>query len=233
MSAAAPVAARRASVALGPDEVHVWTAWLDGATPQSDSLERLLSSEERERAQRLGEPQVSRRFVARRALRRRILARYVDCAPERLELRGDPRGRPSLGGGGDAPAFSISHSAGLAAVAVARAAALGVDVERVSDAVEPLEIAERFFSAREIAELRAAPPSERPERFFALWTAKEAYAKAVGEGLRLPLDRIEVAFGRGEPPGFRSLPCDAANPASWRLRLFVPAPGWIGAPVVR
>jgi 4'-phosphopantetheinyl transferase len=233
MSAAAPVAARRASVALGPDEVHVWTGWLDGATPQSDLLEGLLSAEERARAQRLREPQVRRRFVARRALRRRILARYVGCAPERLELRSDPRGRPYLGVGGDTPAFSTSHSAGLAVVAVSRVAALGVDVERVSGAVDPLEIAERFFSAREVAELRAARPSDRRERFFALWTAKEAYAKAVGEGLRLPLDRIEVAFGRGEPPGFPSLPGDAASPAPWRLRLFVPAPGWIGALVVR
>jgi 4'-phosphopantetheinyl transferase len=233
VSAAAPVSARRASVALGPNEVHVWTGWLDGATPQSDSLEGLLAADERERAQRLGEPQVRRRFVARRALRRRILAGYVGCAPERLELRSDPRGRPSLGGGGDPPAFSTSHSAGLAVVAVSRAAALGVDVERVSATVDPLEVAERFFSAREIAELRAAPPPERRERFFALWTAKEAYAKAVGEGLLLPLDRIEPSCGRGEPPGFRSLPCDAASAAPWRLRLFVPAPGWIGALVAR
>jgi 4'-phosphopantetheinyl transferase len=95
--------------------------------------------------------------------------------------------------------FNLSHSAGLALYAFARDQEVGVDVERVRFDIEHEQIAERFFSPYERSVLRSLPAEEKAETFFACWTRKEAFIKAHGEGLSLPLDQFDVSLASGEP----------------------------------
>ena len=92
-----------------------------------------------------------------------------------------------------------------------------------------LEIAERFFSAGEIAALKTVPPAAREEAFFRLWTRKEAWLKATGDGIAESLSKIEVAFLHDEPPGVRAIGGDAEAARAWSICSLNPAPGFVGA----
>jgi 4'-phosphopantetheinyl transferase len=150
----------------------------------------LLSADERERSQRYRQPRDRHRFLTVRSTLRRLLGRYLDIAPENLEFAYSDRGKPNLRDTN--LTFNVSHSHDVALIAITRDRTLGVDVEyhRLRD-VESL--ARRFFSPRELATLQALPKSDRPTRFFQLWTAKEAYLKATGEGLS-GLSEIEIEW---------------------------------------
>ena len=110
-------------------------------------------------------------------------------------------GKPALAGESDGNAirFSVSHSHGVALYAVTRGREVGIDIERIRSNLAVAEIAERFFSRREIAMLRTLPTEAQRQAFFRCWTHKEAYIKARSEGLSLPLDQFDVWFVPGEP----------------------------------
>ena len=122
----------------------------------------------------------------------------------------------------------MSHSAELALVAIGRDVEMGVDVESVRAMHDADDIASRFFSAREAAQLRSLPDAVRNEAFFACWTRKEAYLKALGSGLAKPLDEFEVAFAPGEAAAL-VVYGDERETARWTLRALSPAPGYTGA----
>lgn len=148
-----------------------------------------LSPDELERARRLRDDSDRGRWVAARAFLRAALGRWVGVDPMALVFEIGASGKPSLAGG---PRFSLAHSAERALLAVCADAEVGADIEAVrADRARPPS-AERFFSDRERAELEALSEPERVRRFFQLWTAKEAYRKATGEG---------IAGGLGELPG--------------------------------
>lgn len=130
-----------------------------------------------------------------RALARSALSRISGADPARWEFVTGPHGRPELGGPPhpNGPLrFNVSHTRGLVACAVARGHDVGVDVESFERELPVAELAARFFSAEEAAEIAAAPPAARDPRFLALWTLKEAYLKARGFGLSLPLDALRA-----------------------------------------
>ena len=110
---------------------------------------------------------------------------------------------------------------------MARERELGVDIEKIRAGVEREGIAERFFSPGEVAALRAAPVEERDEAFFRCWTRKEAYVKARGGGLSIPLDSFEVTLGRE-----RAALSRASDSEGWTMAALEPAPGYAGALVV-
>ncbi len=166
---------------MSKSEIQVWKARLDLERPRILELTQLLSEEERRRAGRFYFARDSRRFTAARASLRLILGQYLDLAPACLEFAHSASGKPYLRG--TTLRFNISHSADMALVAVADGREVGVDVERVRPRPDMQRIAERVFSAREIAELQAAPAEAQTEVFFRLWTQTEARLKASGEGL--------------------------------------------------
>lgn len=207
------------TIRLTAKEVHVWRIPLLQSHNLIQSFRSVLSQDEVERADRFHFETHTRRFIVARAAMRQILGRYMGIPPHKLEfsygVKGKPEFSPELNE--NAITFNLSHSRNFSLLAVARFLRLGIDIEFVNHEVATEEIAERFFSVNEIAMLRALPPSERVEAFFCVWTRKEAYIKALGEGLSVPLDSFDVAFGPNVPPGLLRSGVSSAEVSRWSM----------------
>jgi 4'-phosphopantetheinyl transferase len=216
---------------LRGDEVHVWRARLDGPSARTRELLSALSPDERERAWRFHFTKDRDHFVVARGLLRSILGLYLGREPGQLRFGYGPHGKPYLIGENDQDGlrFNLSHSHGLALLVVARARQVGVDVERVRPDIAGDGIAERFFSPQEVARLRALPAALQAEAFFNCWTRKEAYIKARGEGLSLPLDQFDVSLAPGEPAALLATRIDAEEASRWSLMALAPGPGFAAA----
>jgi 4'-phosphopantetheinyl transferase len=189
----------------------------------------LLSDDERARYDAIRFADGARDYAAAHALIRRVLSRGRSTAPRDWRFGRTPTGKPFLIGGGEPlPSFSLSHTRGLVACAVTPAAvAIGVDVERCDREIDVDRLAARFFAEPEIAALRALAEGERRDRFFDLWTLKEAVVKALG--LELPPALASVALEISDRPTGRDIRV-AQSPGgadtAWQLALFMPTAGF-------
>jgi 4'-phosphopantetheinyl transferase len=220
---------------LVDNEVHVWRAQLDVPSPQVQGLRGILTDDELDRANRFSFEIDRQRFIAARGTLRSILSRYITICPGHLRFYYNQYGKPFL-----APAFSsdllnfnLSHSASMAVYAITRNMEIGVDIERVCSDVEYEEIADRFFSANEMAVLRTIPTEKKLEAFYHCWTRKEAYIKAHGKGLSLPLDSFDVSFAPWEPPMLLITKDEPQARSLWTLLDLKPGPGYMGALAVK
>ncbi len=220
---------------MPPDEVHLWRADLDAAASAARSLSALLSPDESARAQRYRFATDRDWFIARRGLLRVLLGTYLHQNPSQVRFVYEANGRPALAGDPEEnhPSFSQTHSHGLALYAITWRRAVGVDVEYHRSHSDYLKIAEQFFSPREADTLRGRADGSQVRDFFALWTCKEACLKALGTGLSLPLDQVEVDVGEAGFPVVRSIKGDSHEAAEWSLRQFVPKPDYSAALAVR
>jgi 4'-phosphopantetheinyl transferase len=143
-------------------------------------------------------------------------------------------GRPELVGesGESAIKFNVAHSDGLVLYAVVRGREIGVDVERLRPVVEWRELSARYFAPREVAELTALAPELQEQAFFTGWTRKEAYLKALGCGMAVPLDQFAVTLGPGRPATLLAADHDPTQVGRWEMRELTPAPGFVGAVAV-
>jgi 4'-phosphopantetheinyl transferase len=210
------------------EEVHVWRASLSLAPDVLQRLKATLSPVELSRAARFVFPEDRDDFNAGRGILRELLGAYLKQPPASLEFAYGSRGKPALQTGETDRSirFSVSHSHGLALYAFAHRHELGVDLEMIQPDFGGEEVAERFFSRRELTELGALPADLRAEGFFTCWTRKEAYVKARGEGLQIPLDSFDVSLTPGCPAELHS-----SDSARWSLRSFQPAPRFVAAVV--
>jgi 4'-phosphopantetheinyl transferase len=128
--------------------------------------------------------------------------------------------------------FNLSHSDELAVYGFAAGRELGVDVEEVRGLQDATDVAARFFSRRENEAYLALEARDRPQGFFNCWTRKEAFIKALGDGLYHPLDRFDVSLAPGEPAKVLRVE-DTPGECGWTLHSFSPRPGFIGAVAFR
>ena len=225
----------REPMKLMSGEVHVWRASLE-QPPRC--LERLLgtfATDEKDRADRFHFDRDRHRFIAARGILRAILGGYLNMEPGELRFCYSDHGKPSLVReiAGDQLRFNVSHSHELALFAMAEGRDLGVDLEWIRPDVADEKIAERFFSAEEVDVLRRLPLEIQSDAFFNCWTRKEAYIKAIGEGLSMPLSRFVVSLAPGEPPALLSAngsPNDD-EVSRWSFRELFPGTGYKGAVV--
>jgi 4'-phosphopantetheinyl transferase len=197
---------------------------LDGPPGAIPSLVATLDAVERARAAAFRHPRDRHRFIARRAWLRGLLAEALACAPGEIEFGQNAFGKPIVQGGGDLR-FSVSHSDGLGLCAIAHGVEIGCDVERRNPALADPAVARSLFARAEVRALEALPPEDWVEGFFNCWTRKEAFVKAIGQGLSYPLSIFEVSVRPGEPP---ALLCGGAG---WSVQSFQPAPGYQAAVV--
>lgn len=223
-----------ANLVLLSDEIHVWRASLDQSAPQVQQLAQTLSTDERMRSERFYFEQDRKRFVVGRGLLRTILGSYLGMEPSQLQFCYGPRGKPYLAqtAAGSTLRFNLSHSQGLALYAIARDREIGIDLEHIRHVSTAEQIVERFFSVREKAVFSTLPPSQKQAAFFNCWTRREAYLKAVGDGLAFPLDQFDVSLCPGEPARLYGIKGDRSTATSWSLQELIPAPGYVAALVV-
>jgi 4'-phosphopantetheinyl transferase len=206
-----------------PHDVHVWfraTGALDEAAIAAATS--VLSDEERAQYRRFRFAHDARDYAAAHALLRATLSRYGDRAPERWRFDKTPNGKPFLVDQGDDRAwFSLSHTAGMVACAVSADGDVGVDVECVDRHVEMSDIAARFFAPAEAAHLGQLDAAARRDRFFDLWTLKEALVKALGTGMAQSLAALAFTIGTG---GHIRLDAPHLETTAWQFGLFAPGP---------
>ena len=162
---------------------------------------------------------------------RQILALYFGARPEQLQFTQQEKGKPEMAAATNSIhlTFNLSHSGELALLAVALHLQLGVDVECIRSDFGGQEIANRFFSRQEVEKLCSLPVGLRNQAFFHCWTRKEAYIKAIGEGLSKPLEDFDVAFAPGEDPALLAVRGDPDEASRWSFYDLQPGEGYAGA----
>lgn len=220
---------------LAGDEMHVWRARLDREPAVVRALRDALTPDERERADRFRFEKDRISFVVARGALRDILGRYLGSPPGAISFSTGEFGKPGLAAAADESRlrFNVSHSYGLALYAVNRSREVGVDLELVREDFAGLEIAERYFSPREVRALRALPRESQAAAFFNCWTRKEAYIKARGDGLSHPLHGFTVSLAPGEPAELLATEDDPAEAARWSLAELRPEAGFAAALAVK
>jgi len=193
--------------------VHVWKIALD---QPPEEFRAVLSTDERERASRFRVERGADRYTVARGALRIIVGRYTGTPPEALVFQYNGFGKPELADSN--VCFNLSHSHDIALVAVARGRAVGVDVERIREQVMSERIAERFFAPAEARAIAALSHHQQARAFFICWTRKEAWIKARGEGLSIPLNSFEVTVAPGEPARLVATRPDEEEAARWTLR---------------
>ena len=211
--------------------MHVWRAALDYNPSQIDSLLYTLAEDEQARAGQFYFPIDRERFIVAHGVLREILGFYLKRAARCVSFRYGPHAKPALAceSGGNVIHFNMSHSHGVALYAVTRGREVGIDLEFIREGLEVEQLAERFFSQYEIATLRALPVNLRKYAFFVCWTRKEAYIKARGQGLSLPLDQFDVSLIPGEPAALLRTQADPDEALRWSLRELSIGPGYVSA----
>jgi len=208
------------------EDLHVWRYHLDPPAAKLPEAESVLSRDEMDRATRFRFSIHRNRYVASRAQLRKILGGYLLLPASAISFIYSEFGRPSLQPALNSAgiAFNLSHSEDLCVVAVSARRLLGIDVERLRSDFGGEEIARSNFAPAEFRELLALPESERPQAFFNCWTRKEAFVKALGAGLQIPLDSFEVTLRTNEPARFVR-----GTSADWNLVSFTAENGYQAA----
>jgi 4'-phosphopantetheinyl transferase len=200
-------------------EVDIWFTSLDRQSAELARRERFLSADERVRADRLLDRQTRGRFVAGRGFLRETLAKYQGLQPVDLRFATGEHGKPRLieVAGSGRLFFNLSHAEDRAILAVAGNCEVGIDLERIRDNLPFREMAQRFYSSRERAELFSLPEDRQLTAFFRCWTRKEAYLKGCNRGFSQPADSFDVSLLPGQPPALiehRAAPAEASR---WKL----------------
>jgi 4'-phosphopantetheinyl transferase len=225
---------------LGPtlekDQVHIWSARLDNPSDNVREPASLLSQEERGRASRFVFEPDRARYIQSHAILRILLGHYLEIEPSAVRFSYGQFGQPSLLNverNASGLSFNMSHSHQAAVYAFVRGRPIGVDVEFMAPKSDLLRIAEQFFSRNEYKALIELFPSEQTQGFYNCWTRKEAFVKALGTGLMLPLDQFDVSLKLGEPAQLLCVKGDSQAVGDWSLKGVTPCPGYNAAMAVR
>ena len=223
----------RGEAGLPEDQIEVWSVDLNVSDNDLADFRPTLSKDETARSERFYFERHRRRFVAARASLRSVLAAYVDLDPSKIAFEYGHKGKPCLAGKGANSGlhFNLSHSNERVLIAVSRVP-VGVDIEFIRPLKDCEAIARRFFSEAEQSALFSVPPERKLEAFFTCWTRKEAYVKAVGDGLSIPLRSFDVTFLEDQDPAL-TVRATAAQGERWFVSHLAGGANYIGALAVR
>ena len=222
-------------ITLPAGEVHLWHVNLATVAKAEQRWEDILSAEERARAARFHFSRDRQYFTATRALLRTILGGYLDSDAKALRFQYSEKEKPSLTPpqSPNSVEFNVSHSGDVALLAFARGRDVGVDVEQLRDNFDHEAISRRFFSEHEQRQLAALAPADRYRGFFRCWTRKEAYIKARGTGLSLPLREFDVSLKPCDLNALLATRPDKGEASNWALQEVSAGDGYVAALCVR
>lgn len=209
---------------LQPDIIHVWVFSLVEPDFEYPMWVQSLSEEERDRSKQYKFEIDRLRFVARRGLLRQLLAKYCGTAPGEIVYKTNQFGKLSLPS--KSICFNLSASQNKIAIAFTPQNEVGVDIEKVHSLPELSCIAETRFSSVESARLFTLAPEKQLDGFYHVWTQKEAFVKARGEGLSLPLDNFSVEVDPDVPGGIQTIKGGVEEVSAWKMYTKVSEPGW-------
>lgn len=205
---------------LAKGVVHIWCLPLDLPPQERERCFSLLSIDEKTRAGKFYFETARDHFIAGRGLLRILLGGYLNMEPASIQFGYELQGKPLLKEGGLPIQFNVSHSEGLGVIAFCLGRRVGVDIEWFRPMADMDDLARRFFTEGESALIASLSGDSKQELFYKIWTGKESYLKAVGAGLLLPLDQVEVMFEAG---GTVHLVSNGDEEMSdWQLRMFSP-----------
>lgn len=216
---------------LPTGEIHIWWVSLDQLDLRLARFIETLALDERRRAERFHFEMDRKRFIIRHGILRKILGCYLNYEPAELQFSYGKHGKPMLADtlGDGIIYFNMSHSEGLALYGFSLDREIGVDIERFCEIPEIDKIVEQLFSKKENDIFRSLPENEKKEAFFKCWTRKEAFVKAVGDGLSRFLDKFEVSVVPDEPARLLRIEGDSKRGHQWSIQDLQPAPGFVGA----
>ena len=209
--------------------VHVWRMWLAQPADAITALRQTLSADERERMARLRRPAARERFAITRGLLRATLAYHLQISPAEIRFDYLPQGKPVLAHPATGVQFNLSHSREMILCAVTHTRAVGIDGEFFRTIREQEKFAARFFSENERNWLASVPDDEKPRVFFEIWTRKEAYLKACGDGVTRHLRGIDVRPAPADPSAIGQIADRPGEATRWRVVSFIPAPDAVAA----
>lgn len=206
---------RRERFHCSPGEVHIWRINSDVSTSDLNVLGATLSQDERQKANCFRSMQLRDHWTAARGALRWILSGYVQTEPSSLEFQTTRWGKPYMSFPLSTIAFNLSHTRGMAFLAVSGEGRVGIDAEHVYPITDVERIAQNVFTPSEAQEILQLPSEARGAAFFACWSRKEAFLKAIGKGLQVPLDSFSVSVRPDEAPRLVSLSWNGAS--AWSL----------------
>lgn len=213
---------------LSDEEAHIWRADLEGNERFQDSFLKLLSPDEKNRARKFRFDKDRRNFIVARGILRSLIGQYLAINPEEVSFQYNEFGKPGIANN-NTLLFNISHSHNIALFAFTNKYNVGVDVEFLNPNIEVKDIATNFFSTNEIMKLLALPEKQQALGFFNCWTRKEAFIKAVGEGLSFPLDQFEVSLEPGKPAKLLATDWDQKAVSKWTIHSMTPGANFVGS----
>jgi 4'-phosphopantetheinyl transferase len=216
---------------LSEEEVHIWRADLEVDECFQSSFLKLLSPDEKNRARKFRFAKDSSNFIAARGILRSLIGRYLQINPVEISFQYSKFGKPGIANNNSLQ-FNISHSQNIALFAFSKRFTIGVDVEFVNPKIEAKDIAKNFFSKNEVLNLLALPEEQQSLGFFNCWTRKEAFIKAVGEGLSFPLDKFEVSLEPDKPAKLLATDWEPVAVSKWSLYSMSPRANFVGCLVV-
>jgi len=216
---------------VSEEEVHVWRADLEVDENLQNSFLKLLSPDEKIRAGKFRFAKDRRNFIVARGILRSLIGKYLEINPAEIPFRYSEFGKPGIANH-NLLEFNISHSQNIALFAFTKKFNIGVDVEFVNPNIEVKDIATKFFSANEIMNLLALSEQEQILAFFNCWTRKEAFIKAVGEGLSFPLDKFEVSLEPDKPAKLLATDWEPKAVSKWSVYSMSPGANFVGSLVI-
>lgn len=216
-------------------EVHIWMINLDLDDKQVDYQYRVLSVTEKRRAARFHFERHRRRYIVSQGVMRHILSTYLDAEPSDLVYEFGDHGKPALGCVFKTSGlqFNLTHSHEIALFGIVKGVEIGVDVEFFKEMGDINGITTRFFSPTEQAAFFSLPKDKRLQGFYNCWTRKEAFIKAIGEGLSYPLHKFDVSLAPGEPARLIRIETNPEEASRWTLNAFHPTPEYTAAVALR
>jgi 4'-phosphopantetheinyl transferase len=216
------------SFQISTRDVHVWTISTKASDALVGRLERILAKDEIDRASRFRFRHLRDSFILVRGFLRCLLGQYLDLDPAMIGFTYGDKGKPALCSG-SALQFNLTHSTGLAAIALTSRCPIGVDLEHMRQMHDMQQLADRYFCWEEAAEIMSLPPSDRERAFFCCWTRKEAYIKAIGDGLSCPLDSFRVSVQHDGDARLIHVGGDTGTAKAWALHDLVLAADYAAA----